>query len=52
MRILVHSVMVCFLATNAFGQSPQGTDPNEPFRPPLDPLSLKLDANNDGELST
>ena len=44
MRILVHSIMVCFLATNAFGQPPQGTNPNDPFRPPLDPLSLKLDA--------
>jgi len=52
MRILVHSIMVCLLATNAFGQPPQGTNPNDPFRPPLDPLSLKLDTNNDGELST
>ena len=51
MRILVHSIMVCFLATNAFGQPPQETNPNDPLRPPLDPLSLKLDANSDGELS-
>jgi hypothetical protein len=51
MRILVHCIIVGFLVTNAFGQPPQGTNPNDPFRPPLDPLSLKLDANNDGELS-
>ena len=51
MRAYLPSITICLLASTLFGQPPENTIPNEPIRPPLDPLSLKLDTNNDGELS-
>ena len=51
MRYLSFLVAALTLTSLALAQPIEGPVPGGPFLPPMDPLTQKLDANGDGELS-
>ena len=51
MRYLLFPVAALTLTSLALAQPIEGPVPGGPFLPPIDPLTQKLDANGDGELS-
>ncbi len=51
MRYLSFPVAALTLTSLALAQPIEGPVPGGPFLPPMDPLTQKLDANGDGELS-